>query len=252
MGLFAQLSFIYKELRRHLKDPALRRCLRDRRYRDILQMNFRVGKHWEGSGSLQQRRYASYRDYLEHQRLKLDYINLVAAERAGLADYDRRYREVLGGRLAALPLGWPGTRVLCLAARLGTEVRAFLDRGAGAVGVDLNPGGNNPLVLPADFHYLPFRAGAFDVAFCNSLDHVFDLERFLGEVIRVLAPAGVLILEVQQGSAEGRKPGQYESFWWTRIDDLLARLADFRFTPQVQVPFTYPWPGALLLLRRCG
>jgi len=249
VGFISRLSYIYKELRRHLKDPALRQALKDRRYRDVLKINFRVGKSWEEAGGLERRRYTSYGDYLEHQRVKLDAIQLVEREREGLADYDVRYREVLGGRLAPLPVKWPGARVLCLAARLGTEVRAFRDRGAWAWGVDLNPGEGNPLVLSADFHYLPFRDAAFDAAFCNSLDHIFDLERFLGEVGRVLAPAGVLILEVQAGRAEGRKAGQYESFWWESIGALLSQLGRGGWKPQLRTPLEYPWPGELIILR---
>lgn len=251
MKWFSQIGYLYKELRQTLKDPARRRELWQKTYRDVLRVNFRVGKVWKrGAAGTQQREYDSYRDYLDHQKIKLEYINLVERERQGLAEYHRRYREVLRERLARLPLEWPQLRVLCLAARLGTEVLAFRDLGANAVGVDLNPGEGNPYVLPADFHHLPFRDGGFGAAFCNSLDHVFDLNRFLQEIQRVLAPEGRLLLEVQQGSAEGRKPGLYESFWWNRIEDLLPPLAKAGFSPESRTAFDYPWGGELLMLRQ--
>ena len=46
--------------------------------------------------------------------------------------------------------------VLCLAARIGTEVKAFLDLGCFAIGIDLNPGTDNRYVVHGDFHDLQF------------------------------------------------------------------------------------------------
>jgi hypothetical protein len=77
------------------------------------------------------RQYRRYVAYLQHQSRKLP--------RLDLSDYDREYRTVLRERLEQLPQNWRGARVLCLAARIGTEVKAFLDLGAFAVGVDINP-----------------------------------------------------------------------------------------------------------------
>ena len=46
--------------------------------------------------------------------------------------------------------------MLCLGARLGTEVRALHNLGYFAIGIDLNPGVDNPYVLMGDFHKLVF------------------------------------------------------------------------------------------------
>jgi ubiquinone/menaquinone biosynthesis C-methylase UbiE len=95
--------------------------------------------------------------------------------------------------------------------------------------VDLNPGKGNPLVIAADFHFLPFRSEAMDAAFTNSLDHAFDVERLVRETRRVLKPRGWFVMEAATGSREGRDPGKWESFWWSRIDDLVKLMEGFGF-----------------------
>lgn len=201
---------------------------------------------WVQAGEgLQQRGYRDYEDYVRHQRAKLGAIG-------DLSGYDSRFRAALGERLRALGLIAPGMRVLCLGARLGTEVKAFRDLGCFAVGVDLNPGAENAFVLYGDFHAIQFPTGSAELTFTNSLDHVLDVERVLGEVHRVLRPEGLFIVEAVRGRAEGQTPGLYESFFWSTIDDLAALLQRHRFTLLVRQPFSVPWAGEHLCLRKEG
>ena len=81
-------------------------------------------------------------------------------------------------------------KVLCLGARLGGEVRAFRALGALSVGIDLNPGSNNPLVLEGDFHHIQFADETSDVIFTNVIGHAFDLRLLGNEICRVLKPTG--------------------------------------------------------------
>jgi ubiquinone/menaquinone biosynthesis C-methylase UbiE len=69
-------------------------------------------------------------------------------------------------------------------------VRAFRALGAMALGIDLNPGPSNPIVLEGDFHRLPFADAVFDLVYTNVLGHAFDLHALGREVCRVLKPAG--------------------------------------------------------------
>jgi hypothetical protein len=80
---------------------------------------------WVGQGPLQKRRYDSYEQYVKHQREKLD-----TRGAAWLSEFDERYQTALRERLEESQVVRKGARVLCLAARLGTEVRAFLDLGS--------------------------------------------------------------------------------------------------------------------------
>lgn len=177
-------------------------------------------ERWEHGGELSRRRYGSYEEYLQHQASKLDGIEerLRENQDAELVEFTERFR-------ACRSLARART-VLCLGARLGTEVRALLDLGHFAVGIDLNPGPDNAWVLPGDFHHLVFPDGSVDAVYSNALDHVFDLDRVVGEVSRVLVPGGVFVAEIETGYEEGHVPGDFEAIHWRDSDALVARIAD--------------------------
>jgi SAM-dependent methyltransferase len=153
--------------------------------------------------------------------------------------------------LSALDLDLRGRNVLCLAARQGTEVRAFVDRGAFAVGIDLNPGRSSRHVLTGDFHDLQFADASVDVVFTNSLDHAFDLERLLGEVRRVLKPGATFLVEANLASDDGgANSGAFESLVWEEADALLDVLEQAGFRLASRASFDAPWTGEQLVLRR--
>lgn len=204
----------------------------------------RVGNKWvqpEDASSFASRVYESYDDYVAHQASKLGVHEL--------SEYDVQYPEVLKDRLQKTGLEFKGRNVLCLAARIGTEVKAFLGVGGFAVGIDLNPGAKNRYVLHGDFHDLQFATGSVDYVFTNSLDHAFQIERILKEVLRVLKPDGAFIVEAVAGETEGKSPGFFESFAWKSIDHLVALIESQGFKLIARSGFDYPWPGSALIFR---
>lgn len=205
----------------------------------------RYGSSWQpaGGSDLRQRSYDSYDAYLDHQRSKLGQIG------PELADYDERFYAALLARLHSLDPAWHGRRVLCLGARQGSEVRAFIAAGAFAVGVDLNPGSDNPYVVRGDFHRLQFADGTLDVVFTNSLDHALDLDRVLSEVRRLLRPGGWFIAEAAAGE-EAKPAGPFETLWWNSVDDLAAAITARGFELAGRHPFELPWLGQQMLFRR--
>ena len=194
---------------------------------------------WSAEGALSRRQYPDYASYLAHQKGKLEKTKAIDA-------YERKFQASLSSRLPDVR----GLRVLCLGARKGAEVRAFRDARAHAVGVDLNPGTKNTDVLPADFHHLPFRTGALDAVYSNSLDHASNLGRLATEIARVLRADGLFVLEAVAGSEEGEEPGSYESLFWKRVDDLVAALEKRGWRPGKQRDFEFPWKGRQVLFRR--
>lgn len=144
------------------------------------------------------RHYATYEEYLRHQAEKLGEVG------EAIVQSDREYEALVAARYRDL-FAWHGKSILCLGARLGGEVRAFKSLGALAIGIDIEPGTGNCHVLHGDFHDILFPENCFDFAFSNAVDHVFDLDRFVSEVARVLKPGGTLLLELAQV-----KPGNYE------------------------------------------
>ena len=184
------------------------------------QQRFHDADVWEHSEDGARRRYSSYEEYIEHQASKLDKIMPRLHEKADedFAEFRRRFASC-----AALD----GARVvLCLGARLGTEVRALHDLGYFAIGIDLNPGERNPYVLPGDFHRVVFPSGSIDAVYTNALDHVFSLEELVGEVQRLLRPGGVFVTDLELGSEEGFIPGEYEAAMWRDHERLIDQIKD--------------------------
>ncbi len=175
-------------------------------------------ERWGRAGDMAQRNYASYEEYLAHQAEKLDRIfdRRVDKDEDEYAEFLRRFRECeeLDG----------AHNVLCLGARLGTEVKALLALGHFAVGIDLNPGPDNQWVMHGDFHKLVFADASVDAVYCNALDHVFDLPRVIAEVERVLRPGGVFVADVLPGYEEGFTPGEYEATHWRTVDVLSEQI----------------------------
>lgn len=219
---------------------ALDRLKRSLRKRALFR---KFGERWQAQGEAFQRRsYDSYEDYLEHQKAKL--------ETHEFGQYDEDFRQALRERLNSLEVEWPGRSVLCLGARIGSEVKAFLDLDASAIGIDLNPGKENRYVVKGDFHDLQFPASSIDVVYTNSLDHAFDIERMAKEVLKVLKPNGLFLVEAVQGRDQGINPGFFESFFWKNIDELVRVFENAGFKVWHRMAIAHPWPGEQICFRR--
>lgn len=199
---------------------------------------------WLPRAGFRKRGYPTYEEYLAHQVAKLVTIK-------GLGSYHEQFRDVLGTRLATLPLV-RGTTVLCLGARTGAECQAFIDKGCVAIGIDLNPGEKNKYVVAGDFHKIQYPDASFDVVFTNALDHVFELDRVLEELRRVLKPSGLFVAEIVRGSKDdgGREPGEYEALWWDSIEQPIQAITNASFVVWERVRFDWPWGGDHVVFKR--
>lgn len=194
---------------------ARKRAHKNRKREEIFESEL-----WQHDGQMVQRKYASYDEYVKHQASKLERVahRLHETEAEDFADFKNRFAncEQLSG----------ARTVLCLGARLGTEVRALHSLGYFAIGIDLNPGEENPYVLPGDFHSVVFPDGSVDAVYTNTLDHVFDLDKMIGEIRRLLRPGGIFIADVLQGFDEGFVPGAYESTHWRDSGAFLEKIRE--------------------------
>jgi SAM-dependent methyltransferase len=202
------------------------------------------GAWTSGAGGVAVKQFKSYDDYVRVQQSKLQHLDLGA--------HEAQFRTVLRDRLAASGVVAPGARVLCLGARLGGEVAAFRDLGAFAVGVDLNPGPDNPWVMFGDFQQLQFPDGVVDVVYSNSLDHAFDLTRMMAEVGRVLTAAGRLVVEADPGVEDtgAVAPDLWASLQWPTVDALAAQILACGFVLVARSNFAYPRGGTCLVFRK--
>lgn len=197
---------------------------------------------WQKDAGLAQRKYESYEDYVTHQASKLEQIRpqLERTHANQVARFTSNFsqcRELQSAR-----------SVLCLGARLGAEVEAFRDLGYLAIGIDLNPGERNKFVLIGDFHDLQFADGVFDAVYCNTMDHVHNLNKILAEVTRVLAPQGLFVMDICLGYEEASLPGAYEAMSWPTALEFANKVAEISQMTLVRhghLPDP-PWTQAIL------
>ena len=221
----------------------VRRRGRWRRYVEDLRIRRAVGDRWtaDQDAGVQRRVYASYADYRQHQASKLEHLDL--------ADYDSWFREVLRDRLAEVE-GVRGASALRLAARIGTEVKAFADVGAFAVGVDLNPGPANRVRPP---RRLPRAAVRRRLP--RPRVHQLPRPRLRG---RARARGGAARPQARRTTrargaarlAGGRRAGVYESFWWRTLDDLARFVGQSGFVCQARRPIDRPFPGESMIFAK--
>lgn len=209
------------------------------------EQRFREGGQWQQGADLVKRKYGSYEEYVAHQASKLETIvgRLRDNEEDDFLDFKRRFD-------ACAPLADSHT-VLCLGARLGTEVRALHALGHFAIGIDLNPGADNPYVLPGDFHRVVFPNGSVDAIYTNALDHVFDLEKLVSEVKRLLRPGGLFVVDVTLGVDENMVPGEFEAIYWRDSDEMIEKVRGLGGFEMVETrdlgrPRRDPWRQAVL------
>lgn len=174
---------------------------------------------WKRGEGLAQRKYASYGEYVDHQVDKLDRIKHRLYE-TELADESRFRKDFEQCRALKNTQS-----ILCLGARLGTEVKALRNLGYFAIGIDLNPGKDNPYVLTGDFHQIDFPDNCVDAVYTNSMDHAFEIEKVLSEVRRVLKPEGVFIADIHKGYTEGFTPGNYEALHWQKQEEFIEQIS---------------------------
>jgi len=189
--------------------------------------------------TLYYRKYDSYKEYVKHQSSKLDKMlkkKNKSTQKVRPECFFKRVRYFQSNLEKFCPYMVEG-KLLCLGARTGAEVKAFMRLGfKDSIGIDLNPGKDNPYVIKGDFHNMPFKDSSFNNVFTNSLDHIFDIRKLSREVNRVLVNGGKLIMEISHFldfNREGRKKqlesGKiYESFCFDDFKDIENGFKEFK------------------------
>jgi len=184
--------------------------------------------------SIHKRKYKRYKDYISHQSDKLtDWIG--NRKRFNPTSFTRNVRS-FKKRISKFIEFVHGPNVLCLGARLGEEVVAFRKMGfPDTMGIDLNPGEDNPYVIKGDFHNMRFEDSSFNSVYTNCIDHAWDLKMLSAEVSRVLVPHGVFILEIGHLVDKNKKErmdlirvwAKYESLMYDKSNDIVNNLPEF-------------------------
>lgn len=204
-------------------------------------------KHHGGGGwkedkqdGLVKRDYASYEEYVTHQRLKLDEMVKMKGGFSNFDIFDYRLKFYVRFRVLQKLLS-SDAAILCCGARQGTEVEVLRDLGfRNARGIDLNPGRDNPLVGVGDMMHLADPDNSLDLLYSNCIDHAFDLDQMIAEHSRVLKPDGYLLYDIGINIEGGGGP--FEAISWDRTEDVVLRLLrTFRSVVRIEREHQWLW-----------
>lgn len=139
--------------------------------------------------------YSSYNEYEEHQKKKTndpERINKWLNEEwkiklEGFQEIFQRNSKYVNDK----------NHAICLGARTGQEVKALMDLGVSAIGVDLVP--FPPYTVKGDIHKLSYSDEEFDLVFTNIFDHSLYPDIFCAEMERVCEQGGIIIIHLQLG-----------------------------------------------------
>jgi len=130
------------------------------------------------------------------------FVNPFYFARSGLRDAMTEFAPMLSGRLLDVGCGSkPYQALFTVYAYIGLDIDSEASRKRGI----------------ADHHYdgntFPFADASFDSVLCNQvLEHVFNPNEFLGEIVRVLKPGGKLLLTVPFVWDEHEQPYDYARY----------------------------------------
>ena len=187
--------------------------------------------------SIKHRKYDNYDEYLKHQARKLD-IGIEKKIKKFMPEYFSKNVQSFEARIGKFKKYIKGDEVLCLGARGGAEVAAFRNLGSkDAIGIDINPGKDNKYVIKGDFHNMEFEDSRFDVIYCNSIDHAWDLRKLSKEIDRVMKDDSFLLLEIDHLINKDQadrddwidRDSKYESILCGNLKDIKDQFREFKF-----------------------
>lgn len=191
---------------------------------------------------IRHRKYKNYQQYLGHQAQKLN-IGVRKKISKFMPESIPKVAKSFEKRIGKFGKYLVGKKVLCLGARTGAEVVAFINLGfEDSIGIDINPGKNNEYVIKGDFHNMKFEDDTFDIVYCNCIDHAWDMGKLSKEIYRVLKEKSYLLLEIDHligKSYEDRKlllekSSKYESIMWGDFEDIKKGFKEFKFVDSFQ------------------
>jgi len=186
------------------------------------------------------RDYSDYNEYIAHQTQKYDEILKVEGgfSYSTILSYRIRFYNrfrYLRGYLDKTAI------ILCLGARQGTEVEVLRDLGfENAYGIDLNPGPENQFVKVGDFMHLNEKDSSVDMIYSNSIDHAFNLDRFISEHTRILKSNGYALYDFV-----AKPNGPFEAVEWYSTESLIPIMLK-HYKELVMTMSEFPWKWFLL------
>jgi SAM-dependent methyltransferase len=165
------------------------------------------------------RAYPSYKFYLFHQKIKtfIRSGKLRASYNRALSDFEDEFKNINFLNIQ---------NILCVAARMGTEVHTLRNLKYNAIGIDIYYPKSSKYVHYGEFEDIPYYDHSFDAIYTNSIDHLYSLKKSIIEFNRVLKINGFLIIRLQKGFDEISTNlfRDYESFAWSKKEDIFNEI----------------------------
>ena len=140
-------------------------------------------------------KHNKYSDYLNHQKNKTtnpEKIKVWMGEEWNIKYYG--FLEIFEKNKKYV---FKKKNALCLGSRTGQEVKALIDLGVDAKGIDLVP--FPPYTIEGDIHNIDISKNTVDLIFTNIVDHSLYPEIFCSEMARICKPNGNIIIHLQKG-----------------------------------------------------
>ena len=187
-------------------------------YSGIADQLFKFKKH--ENSNLLEKKMLNYKFYLFNQKLKTFFRlgRLRSSYDTHLKKFEEEFKNIdfLGVK-----------KILCVAARLGTEVHALRNLNYDAIGIDIYVTKNNKYVHYGEFEKIPYEDKTFDAVYTNSVDHIYNIKKTVNEFDRVLNKDGYLLVNLMKGIEEGHEmAGTYESLAWKKRIDILSKIQE--------------------------
>ena len=164
-------------------------------FKSIKSSKFLFRKYFLSNKIIATHNYEKYGDYIKFQKEKtLDpkRIDKWFNHEWGIK-YDG-FKEIFNNNFQYIQ---DKSNAICLGARTGQEVKALIDLGINAIGIDLVS--FPPFTKEGDIHNLKELDSSFDLIFTNIFDHSLYPEKFCSEMERVCQPGGIIIIHLQLG-----------------------------------------------------
>jgi len=187
-------------------------------YSAIFNLLFKL-KNYENKNLLE-RKLFNYKFYLFHQKLKTFFRlqKLKDSYDNHLKKFENEFKNIEYLEVK---------KILCIAARLGTEVHALRNLNYDAIGIDIFVTKNNKYVHYGEFEKIPYENKTFDAIYTNSVDHIFNIKKTVNEIDRVLKKGGYLLINLMKGVDEGNDmAGTFESLVWKKRSDVLFKIVE--------------------------
>ena len=215
---------------------------------------------YDGSDEEADRRLAEVRQLLDDDAFAAGEPTREAETRDGYRSWSENYDEP-GNPIVAIeqPVVWslleaaPAGRALDAACGTGRHTRRLVELGHEVTGVDITPemleraaaGVPDARFHEADLRRLPFDDASFDLVVCGlALSHLPELEPAAGELARVLAPSGSMVLSVLH-------PFQAHLGWHAPFADESGARGFVREYPHTHASFLAAFRAAGLAVTDC-